>query len=92
MAFFICHGILFENFLLKGDEGNFTREIAWPAIQRVTKHFGLKPLIVRLLPEESKADPYWCWYPGHLEEEVRRLMAEGVEKKFMRTNGVEQYA
>ena len=75
LAFFICHGILFENFLSEGDEGNFTREVAWPAIRQVTDYFGLKPLIVRLRPEESEADPYWCWYPGHLEEEVRRLMA-----------------
>lgn len=78
LSFFICHGILFENFLLEGDEGKFTREIAWPAIRKVTDHFGLKPLIVRLRPEESEADPYWCWYPGHLEAEVRRLMTGGV--------------
>ena len=78
LALFICHGILFENFLLEGSEGQFTRDIAWPAIRKVTDHFGLKPLIVRLLPEESEADPYWCWYPGHLEEEVRRLMAGGA--------------
>lgn len=77
LALFICHGILFENFLLDGSEGQFTRDIAWPAIRQVTNHFGLKPLIVRLLPEESEADPYWCWYPGHLEAEVRRLMAGG---------------
>lgn len=77
MAFFICHGILFENFLEERDEGNFVREIAWPAIRRVTEHFGIKPLIVRLLPEESEADPYWCWYPGHLEEEVKAHLAGG---------------
>ncbi len=75
LALFICHGILFENFLDEGDEGRFTRNIVQPAIRTVTEHFGLKPLIVRLLPKESEADPYWCWYPGHLEEEVRRLLA-----------------
>jgi hypothetical protein len=41
MALFICHGILFENFLDEGDEGVFTHEIVRPAFQRVTKHFGL---------------------------------------------------
>lgn len=74
LSFFICHGILFENFLDDGDEGIFTREIVLPAIQKVTEHFGLKPLIVRLLPEETEADPYWCWYPGHLEAEVKKLI------------------
>lgn len=75
MALFICHGIHFVNYLDEGDEGNFTREIVHPAIRRVTEHFGLKPLIVRLRPEESEADPYWCWYPGHLEAEVKALLA-----------------
>lgn len=74
LSLFICKGILFENFLDDGDEGIFTREIVLPAIQKVTEHFGLKPLIVRLLPEETEADPYWCWYPGHLEAEVKKLI------------------
>jgi hypothetical protein len=77
LALFICHGIHFANYLDEGDEGNFTRDIVWPAIQKVTGHFGLKPLIVRLLPKESEADPYWCWYPGHLEAEVKALLAGG---------------
>jgi hypothetical protein len=77
IALFVCHGILFENFLVEGDEGRFTREIAWPAIQKITDHFGIKPLIVRLLPEESEASPYWCRYPGHLEAEVKVLLAGG---------------
>jgi hypothetical protein len=75
LSWFIAHGILFENFLTEGDEGRFTRDIVWPAFEKVTRHFGLKPLIVRLLPEESENDPYWCWYPGELEAEVRRLLA-----------------
>jgi hypothetical protein len=74
IALFVCHGIMFENFLDEGDEGKFTRKIVRPAIRKVTEHFGLKPLIVRLRPEESEADPYWCWYPGHLEAEVKKLM------------------
>jgi len=77
LAIFVCHGILFENFLDEGGEGKFTREVVWPATRKVTDHFGLKPLIVRLRPEESEADQYWCWYPGHLEEEVQRLIAGG---------------
>lgn len=77
IALFICHGIMFENFLSEGDEGKFTRKIVRPAIQKVSAHFGLKPLIVRLRPEETEADPYWCWYPGHLEAEVKILLAGG---------------
>ena len=75
LALFICNGILFENFLGEGEEEVFTRTIVIPAIQRVKNHFGLKPLIVRLLPAVSEADQYWCWYPGHLEAEVKALLA-----------------
>lgn len=77
LSFFICHGILFENFLDDGDESVFTREIVRPAFHNISAHFGLKPLIVRLLPEETEADPYWCWYPGYLEAEVKALLAGG---------------
>jgi hypothetical protein len=85
LALFVCHGVMFENFLDEGDEGKFTCKIVRPAIEKVTNHFGLKPLIVRLLPEESEADPYWCWYPGHLEAEVRRLLA-GSKSEAARSN------
>lgn len=91
LSFFICHGILFENFLDEGDEGKFTREIVWPAIRKVTAHFGLKPLIVRLLPEESEADPYWCWYPGHLEGEVRKLMEGDSAEQIIERGEQEAY-
>jgi hypothetical protein len=78
IALFICHGIHFVNYLDEGNEGKFTRDIVRPAIQRVTKHFGLKPLIVRLLTNESETDPYWSWYPGHLDAEVKVLLAGKV--------------
>lgn len=74
MALFICHGVLFENFFYEGAEGVFVNDIVLPAISKVTKHFGLKPLIVRLLPMESESDPYWCWYPGHLEKTVEAFL------------------
>lgn len=87
LSLFICHGILFENFLTAGDEAEFTREVVRPAMKIVTEHFGLKPLVVRLLPEVSEADPFWCWYPGNLEEEVRELIANGVTNE-LRGKGV----
>jgi hypothetical protein len=74
LAIFVCHGIMFENFVADGEEGAFTQNIVWPAIERVKEHFGLKPLIVPLVPIESELDPYWCWYPGNLEFKVKSLL------------------
>lgn len=74
MSLFVCNGILFENFLMRGSEGEFTKEVAMPAIDTVAKHFGLKPLIVRLRPECSECMPFWNWYPGELDEQVRKMM------------------
>lgn len=74
LSIFICHGILFENFLLDKNEISFTQKIVQPAFRKINEFFGLKPLIVQLAPKESESDPYWCWYPCHLEEEVRKKM------------------
>lgn len=73
LAFFICYGILFENFVEEGSEGEFVGKIVRPAFERVTEHFGVKPLIVRLIPKDSETKRDWGWYPGRLETEARRL-------------------
>ncbi len=74
LALFICHGVLFENFLTEGKERDFTFNVVLPAFKTVEQLFGMKPLIVRLLPRESEADKKWMWYPGHLEKEVLRCL------------------
>lgn len=49
--FFVCHGILFENFFItKNSEGDFTKNILLPAIKRVIEITGVKPLIVPISP------------------------------------------
>lgn len=68
LACFLCHGILFDNFLLCGQETNFTKEIVLPAFARIREIFRVKPLIVKLLPPESENDAYWTWYPSSLED------------------------
>jgi hypothetical protein len=73
-ARFICHGILFENFLVTNGELAFTRDVVIPAFETVTTSFGMKPLIVRLLPQESENDPSWTWYDTEMEHLVSREM------------------
>ncbi len=71
LSLFICHGVLFENFLLEGREGEFSKSVVIPAFEKVQKRFGIKPLVVSLLPRNRAANNSWGWYPGQLEELVR---------------------
>lgn len=72
-ALFICHGILFDNFHAEGHEAEFTKKIIRPALQAAEERFGLKPLIVPLVPTEKEKEAYWSWYPECFEEEVNYL-------------------
>lgn len=65
LAFFICYGILFENFIVANDhyEKKFTKEVVMPVINEIERVFGLKPLIVPLLPIREESDQEWMWYP-----------------------------
>lgn len=63
LAFFIRHGILFENFIEEGYEQKFTTDVVIPAAQYIHKIFGHHPLIVRLLPQEESTGVYWDCLP-----------------------------
>lgn len=76
LALFVCHGILFENYHTEGHEAGFTKEVVMPAIQEIQEHFGVKPLIVPLVPVEKEREPYWGWYPAELESGVRQLIMD----------------
>lgn len=75
LALFICHGILFENFITNGED-RFTKSVVFPAFKQVVDHFGIKPLIVPLVPHETASDIYWRCYPAELEEEVLRCLSK----------------
>jgi len=67
LAWFICYGVLFENFNGNESERKFTSEIILPAINKLQNMFGLKPLIVPLIPIEDEASTYWRYYPEKAE-------------------------
>jgi hypothetical protein len=73
LAFFVCHGVLFENFVTnKEAEAVFSHSVVFPAIEEVTKRFGVRPLIVPAIAEEKLGDKYWwCYSEGVLQEVVR---------------------
>lgn len=77
LAAFICQGILLENFLPVKHEQEFWRDIIQPAIQELISFFGIEPLIVRLIPQETECDEYWMWYPPEIKHS---LPPEAVSK------------
>ncbi len=70
LALFIRNGILFENFLLTGSEGELTNNYFFPAFMNVWKTFGLKPLIVALEPTDIENDEFWMCHPSSLYDHV----------------------
>lgn len=74
LALFVSHGVLFENFVTDGSESSFTEEIMLPAFEEIQSCFGLKPLIVPLVPD--LADEYWWCYPEFIEREVLKYVPE----------------
>ncbi|MFA6523977.1 MAG: hypothetical protein WC264_01010 [Candidatus Paceibacterota bacterium] len=62
LLLYICYGILFENFLLTGDEGKFTRDIFLPAFENIINITGVKPLIVPIPPMDNEDDSHWISY------------------------------
>lgn len=71
LSLFICHGILFENFSIRGDEEKLTSDVVIPAVKELERIFGVKPLIVPLLPIEDENDPYWSYYPEILKNKIK---------------------
>ncbi len=75
LSLFVCHGVLFENFLI-GDkqEANFIKKKFLPSFRRVEKIFGVKPLIYPLLPFENEKSPFWLSYPESMKKRVDKKM------------------
>lgn len=57
---FVCFGVLFENFLLSKDsEGEFTKTIVLPTIEKVINLTGVKPLIIPSEAIDLEAEDFW---------------------------------
>jgi len=83
LSLFICHGILFENFLI-GDkqELSFIEEKFLPSFREVKKIFGVKPLIYPPLPFKNEKSLFWLSYP----EKRKKNRHKDQEKKNKLTN------
>lgn len=71
LALFICHGILFENFIMDNGEKEFTEKKILPSFHALVKKFGVRPIVVPISPIESENDLYWWLYPGHIKKHLK---------------------
>jgi hypothetical protein len=71
MLLYICHGILFENFLLTESEGVFTKDVLLPALQEVMNLVGVKPLIVPIPPMDIESDSIWYSYNKKIKPYIK---------------------
>lgn len=77
LALFVRDGILFENFLADdAEELRFARERVLPSFARAVELFGVRPLIVPLLPRESEGDDRWRCHDGALYPHALNLLRQ----------------
>ncbi len=69
---FTCFGILFENFLILGDEGDFSRNIMLPALDKAIELSGVKPLIVPVPPMDYEDDEHWVSYHPKVKDLIKK--------------------
>lgn len=62
-SLYVCHGVLFENYLLNKGQFSFIRDTVIPSYLAVSKMFGVKPLVVSLVPRSEEECHYWRFYP-----------------------------
>ncbi|KKQ52433.1 MAG: hypothetical protein US70_C0009G0028 [Parcubacteria group bacterium GW2011_GWD2_38_11] len=78
-AFFVCYGILFDNFIVKRNEKQFTDEVVTKSFKEIEVIFGVKPLIVPLLPQED--DDHW-YFRSYLDNDsISELMTQKLDRK-----------
>jgi len=67
MTLFVRDCILFENYETSSQLTPFMHDVVIPAFEKVETRFGLRPLIVRLLPQHEEDRAYWNSYPKEIE-------------------------
>lgn len=77
IALFLCHGILFENFITDEREREFTHLVVNPSIEKIEKRFGIKPLIVQLTVKNGLNERY---YPEDMASDVLRCLSNGPKQ------------
>ncbi len=75
LSLFIRDHVLFENFLFsEKEESKFTLEKFLPSFKKVAEIFGVKPLIVPLLPQENEKNNLWFSYDDDVQKNVKNML------------------
>ncbi len=75
LALFVTHGILFEDYVMEDKhEAHFVKDILRPACRFIEQRFGLRPLIVPLVPKVFESNRFWISYPEEVLDIVRESM------------------
>jgi hypothetical protein len=70
-----CFGILFENFLITGDDNeiNFTKNVVLPALKRATILTGVKPLIVPVGDLDIETEDFWYYHLPIVKKAIKNI-------------------
>ncbi|MDO8659915.1 MAG: hypothetical protein Q7K54_04960 [Candidatus Parcubacteria bacterium] len=69
-----CFGILFENFLTSKDtEGDFTKNVVLPTIEKVMDLTGVKPLIVTIETVDLETDNFWYHHLSIVKNSIKKI-------------------
>lgn len=71
MLVYVCYGILFENFIMHGDEGIFVKKVVLPAIENCIKLTGIKPLIVPIPPMDIEEEMSCYFYEPIIKKDIK---------------------
>lgn len=74
LSLYICYGVLFENFLTNDFYRDLTENIFLPTYKEIIRKFGVKPLIVPLVPRLNEEDEYWRYYPASLRTKLSDIL------------------
>jgi len=75
LALFVTHGIFFEDYVMEDEhEVYFVNHVLRPACQFIEHRFGLRPIIVPLVPKTFESNRFWVSYPKEVLDIVRESM------------------
>ena len=80
LGLFICHGVLFEDYVTNNEEKRFVEKIVLPNLKKIIEIFRIKPLVVQLSPHEKKSTDYWWCYPESTKKFLNILVFTGGNK------------
>lgn len=82
LALFVTHGVLFEDYVMEDKhEARFVENILRPACCFIEQRFGLRPIIVPLVPKTFESNRFWISYPDEVSDIVQESMGTTIAQQ-----------